>query len=230
VNSYDLPGSGRAKSIAVYGSHVFVGATYNAPEDQLYALEMSETGPMTLQSSLSMSGSIFGLSLRDGYAYAATSYNVGEFQVADIFDPENVVFAPGTGVDMADVQDGNAIVTTGTSALIGRLNGSSIDELTLYDVSLSPVPSPPPGPWTLEIGGDVRALATVFGSKYAFVGGTASNAQIKVLDLVKFSQSQAPVVETYDASTTIRGIAYDWLTDRMFAISASNLMVFSPGS
>lgn len=229
INSYDLPGSGQARTIAVYGSHVFVGSLLNAPNDQLTAIQMSETGPMTLLSSLSVSGSVLGLALQDGYAYVANSYNVGEFQVVDIFDPENMVFAPGVGIDMTDVQDGNAIATTGTSALIGRVSGSTIEELTLYDIGLSPVPSPPPGPWTLEIGGDVHAIATIFGSRYAFIGNSGNNTELRVLDLVRFAQGATATVRTYDANATIRGLFYNWQTDRLFAISSSSLFVFAPG-
>ncbi len=229
VNSFDLPGTGKARSVAVYGSNVFVGTLDDPPNKQFYAIEMSETGPMVQNGALGMSGSVLALALQDGYAYAATAYNTAELQVVDIFDPENLTFAPGTGIDMTDVQDAQSIALSGTSALVGRVNGSTIDELTLYDVGASPVPSPPPGPWTLEIGGDVLGLATIFGSKYAFVSGDANNAEIKVLDMVQFAQSAAPVVETYDTNATMMDVFYDWQTDRLFSVSASSLMVFSPG-
>ena len=76
VNSYDLPGSGNARSIAVYGDNVFVGTLDDPPNKQFYSIEMSETGPMVLNDALSMNGSVLNLALQDGYAYAATSYNV----------------------------------------------------------------------------------------------------------------------------------------------------------
>lgn len=229
INTYDLPGSGMARTIAVYGSHVFVGSLLDGANNQLTAIQMSETGPMTLLSSMSVSGSVLGLALQDGYAYLANSYNVGEFQVVDIFDAENIVYAPGAGIDMTDVQDGNAMATTGTSALIGRVLGSTIDELTLYDIGLSPVPSPPPGPWSLEIGGDVRAIATVYGSKYAFIGNSKNNAELLVLDLVRFAQGSTPIVRTHDADATMRGLFYNWQTDRLFGVSSTGFFVFAPG-
>ena len=229
VNSYDLPGSGKARSVAIYGSNIFVGTLDDPPNKQLYSLLMSETGPMTLQSSLALSGSVLGLSLKDGYAYAATSYNAGELQVVDIFDPANIVFAPGGGIDLTDVQDGNIIATFGTSALIGRLNGSTISELTLYSIADAAVPSPPPGPWTLEIGGDVTGLANAFGSKYSFVASNNNNTQIQVLDMNKFSNAQAPVVQTYNTHANMTGLFYDWQHDRLYAISTDSLFVFAPG-
>lgn len=229
INTYDLPGSGRARSIAVYGSRVFVGSLLDGSNPQFTAIQMSETGPMTLLSSLAVSGSVLGLALQDGYAYLANSYNVGEFQVVDIFDAENMVYAPGVGIDMTDVQDGNVMATTGTSALIGRILGSTIDELTLYDIGLSPVPSPPPGPWSLEIGGDVRAITTIYGSRFAFIGNTRNNSELLVLDLVRFAQGATPTVRTFDADAAIRGLFYNWQNDRLFAISSSALFVFAPG-
>lgn len=229
INTFDLPGSGQARSIAVYGNNVFVGSLLDPPNDSLTAISMSETGPMTLLSSLSVSGSVLGLALHDGYAYLANSYNVGEFHVVDIFDPESMTFAPGIGIDMSDVQDGIAMATTGTSALIGRVSGSSIEELVLYDIGYAPVPDPPPGPWSLETGGDVRSITTIFGSQYAFIGGSMGSNQIRVLDLVKFAQGAAPVVKNYDTASTINSLYYDWLTDRLFAISTDTLFVFAPG-
>ncbi len=229
INTYDLPGSGKARSIAVYGSHVFVGSLSDVPNHEFTAIQMSETGPMTLLSSMSVSGSVLGIALQDGYAYLANGYNVGEFQVIDIFDAENMVYAPGVGIDITDVHDGNAIATTGTSALIGRVNGTTIDELILYDIGLSPVPSPPPGPWTLEIGGNVHAIATIFGSKYAFIGNSKNNSELLVLDLYKYAQGSAPTVRTYDADAAIRGLFYNWQNDRLFGISSSSLFIFAPG-
>lgn len=229
INSQNLPGSGTARSIAVYGSTVFVGVLDDPPHKQFYSLLMSETGPMAIRRSLAMSGSVQGISLHDGYAYTATSYDVGELQVVDIFDPAHIVFAPGTGVDMTDVQDGNAIATFGTSALLGRRSGASIDELTLFSIANAPVPSPPPGPWTLEIGGDVNTIASIVGNKYAFIGGSASASQIRVLDMIKFTLSQAPIVRTFDTQATMRGLFYDWQKDRLYGVSAGSLFVFSPG-
>lgn len=230
VNSYDLPGSNSARSITIYGGSVFVGTTTNGIDPQFFSIAMSETGPMVLNSTLHMSGSVLALGLQDGYGYAATGNNSGELQVADIFDPEAVTFAPGVGIDMTDVQDGISLALSGTSALIGRMNGSTISELTLYDIGYSPVPSPPPGPWTLEVGGNVHDLDIIFGSKYAFVGSSKSSTQILVIDLVRFSQGQIPIVKTFDTSATVNGLAYDWLTDRLFAVTPSSLFIFAPGS
>ncbi len=228
IGSYNIQGSRRARSLAVYGNIVFVGRIDTPQNNELTALQMSKTG-LTFLSELTTKGSVLGISLSDSFAYIANSYNVGELQVVDIFNPAVMVFAPNTGIDMPDVQDGISIALTGTSALIGRVKGAQIAELTLYDISRSPVPSPPPGPWTLETDGDVLSIVTIFGSKYAFIGGSMSNNQIRVLDLVKFVQGQPPVVKYFDTAATIRGLFYDWQTDHLFAVSDSALFVFIPG-
>jgi hypothetical protein len=69
----------------------------------------------------------------------------------------------------------------------------------------------------------------IYGSKYAFAAGSASAAQILVLDLIRFVQGSSPIVKTYDASATIRGVYYDWIADRLFGVSSSSLFVFAPG-
>ncbi len=230
INSYDIPGNGLARSLAVYNTNIFVGTIEDATENEFYSIAMSETGPMTLQDSLSMSGSLMALSLSDGYAYTATTNNAGELQVLDIFDPTDIGFAPNVGLDMPDVHDANTIVATGTSALIGRVGGSTIDELTLYDIGSSPVPTPPPSPWTLETGGDINGLAVAPGSEYAFIAGSSSSAQVMVISTKNMVQYVSPVMKkSYSAGTTMLSLSYDWITDRLYVISSTGLMVFAPG-
>lgn len=230
VNSYDIPGSGRARSIAVYNSNVFVGTTESSTDDEFYSIDMSETGPMTLQDSLSMSGSILSLSLNEGYAYATSTDNSAELQVIDVFNPLDLSFAPNVGIDMPDTLDANVVVASGTGALVGRANGSTIEELTLYDIGSSPVPNINVSPWTLEVGGTVNGIALATGSEYAFLAGSASNAQIMVISTKNMIQYASPVIKkSYSAGATMLSLSYDWTTDRLYAISSTGLMVFAPG-
>lgn len=230
VNSFDLAGEGKARSIAIYGETIFVGAMDNPPNPQFSSIQMSETGPMSLLGSLEMNGSVLALSLRDGYAYAATANNAGELEVIDIFDPAHPEFAPGIGMDLPDVQDATAILTTGTSALIGRSEGDAIDEAILYSVADAPVPSPPPGPWPLEIGGNVLGLASTYGNLFAFLASDSSASQLRVLSLTAFERGESPVVKTFDAHASVLSLAYDWTNDRLFAVTPDSLLVFAPGT
>lgn len=228
IKSYDLPGSGGARVVALYGKNIFVGTLFGSPHDEFYALEMSETGPIALSDSLSIGGSVQGISLQDGYAYIATSDDAGELKVIDIYNPEQLDFAPGIGMDITDVQDGSTVLVSGTAALLGRVSGSTIDELTLFDVAASPVPSPPPGPWSMDIAGDARSLTSIYGSRYGFVGGNGSASELRVLDLKRFAQNQNPVLVTVNVGATVRGLHYDWQRDQLYAVTPDSIIVYAP--
>ncbi len=229
MSTYDLPGSGLARSVAVYAQNAFIGALENPGTKELYSLSVSDTGSLTLLDSMALSGSVMDISLSDGYAYIASSNNAGEFRVVDIFDPSNLLDAPGTGIDLDNTQDAFAMNTFGTSALIGRASGTTIDELILYQIGDSPVPTPPPGPWTLELAGDGNSIASVYGGKYAFVGGSGDPNELRVLDVPKMASGQVGTVGTYNASATIRGLFYNWQTDRLYAVTSSTFLIFRPG-
>jgi len=228
-DQYDLPGTAGGRSVATYADLIFVGLADDTANPQFHALIFGDGEPLDLLDSMSVSGSVLGISLNSGYALLSTDANTAELQVIDVIVPEDLLYAPGVGVDMTDAHDALSVATSGTSALLGRSNGSSIDELTLYDIGLSPVPSPPPGPWTLEIGGSAEALGVIDGTRYAFVGGTASSAQIRVIDLVRLSQNGSPVIiETVNAGGSVYGLSYDWATDRLFAVTTNALLVYAP--
>jgi len=228
LSTYNLPGSAGARSIAVYGNTIYVGTVDDSVNHQFYALSVSETSGIELLSSLATSGSVLDINLSEGYAYIASSNNVAELQVIDIIDSENVQYAPGTGIDMTNTFDGLSFITSGTSALIGRANGSAIEELVLYDVGSSPVPSPPPGPWALEIGGNANVLAIIEGTKYIFVGGNASATELRVVDLFALSRNATSTLKTIDVGATINGLTYDWVKDRLFAVTPTKFIVYKP--
>lgn len=219
----------KATAIGVYGTTVFVGTNDNAVDPQFYALKMNDAAPMTLLGSLRVDGNVNGMSLHDGYAYLATTSNATEVQVVDVFDPTNLVLAPRIGIDMPDVFDAYSIALSGSSALIGQQDGDTISELMLQDVSASPVPSPPPGPWTWERGGDVNDLTILPGTKYAFAAGTTAGAQLTILDLAAFARNQNPVLFTYSLLRSARGVTYDRTNDLLYFITDKDLFIFAPG-
>jgi hypothetical protein len=229
IGTYNLPGSGRARSVALYGDTAYIGATEDPGNPEFFSLAISGTGALSYLDSLTTTGSVLAISLSDGYAYIADAKNSGEFLVVDIFDPAELVYAPGVGMDLDSTEDGIAMSTFGTSALLGRISGTSISEVVLYVIGESPVPTPPPGPWTQEIAGDANDIASVYGGKYAFIGSSGDPNELRVLDVPKFSSGQAPTVATYNATATIRGLAYDWHFDRLFAVTSSTFLIFRPG-
>lgn len=229
VNSYDLPGSGRARAIAVYGDTVYVGATESPPEPQFYALRMSETGPMTLLDALDVEGGVTGISLLDGYAYLSTTDNAGELKVVDTFDPSDLSYAPDEGVDLSDVYDATLVHAFGTSAVLGRIQGSSIAEFSLYDIASTPVPTPPPGPWTLELAADVHSFAVLPGLPTAFIGSSTTAAQLRVIDLAAMVRGTSSVLTSVNVGAAVLGLWYDVLHDRLLAVTSTTLRIFTPG-
>src|SRR3989344_1019017 len=228
VMSFDLPGIGKARSVAVYGNNVFVGTLDEPPNDQFYALRMSETGGLSLLDSLHVTGSVLDITLSGNYAYIASSNNSAELMVISVADPVRLKFANGVGADMTDVQDAASVAISGTAAIVGRFDGTGIDELTMYSTENSPVPAFPPGPWTLEMNGDIRSLDRTFG-RYDFAAGNADGAQLRVIDRIKLEQNGAAILKTFDAEAAVNGIFYDWQKDRLFLVTPSSFMVFAPG-
>ncbi len=228
--SYDLPGSGLARRIDSFNGTIYVGTNQNATGNEFYALGLASTGSLRYQSSLNIDANVTDIDLHEGYAYLATSADNAELLVVDVFDPTAIALAPGTGIDLTDVYDGILTHTFGTSALIGRKNGTTISELTLYSVAEAPVPVTPPGPWSLEVGGDASGIDTDPTGTYGFLVSDLSTAELKVLKMPVFSAGGNPVVASYNAPSALKSVMYDWVHDRVFAVSATNLFVFAPGS
>lgn len=237
--SYGLPTGLRAVAIGVYGTTVFIGTNDNATDPQFYALETGEDGTMTLLDSLRVEGNILDMGLRNGYAYLATSSNFPEVQVIDVFDPEQLSPAPGIGMDLDDNGFGaQSIVVSGTSALIGRLAGASIDELSLYDIGSTPVP-PSASDISWERGSDVNSVAALPGTNYAFAAEVQildeeENYRFTVLDLAAMTRNQNPLLFSYALVNPARSMAYGTSENPLFDnllyfITDRDLLIFRPG-
>lgn len=229
TGSFNLPGTVAAQTLAFFGGALFVGTADDPTGDELFALGLSETGSFILLDSLNVDGGITDIRLHDGYAYLSTTYDGGELQVVDVFDPEDLVFDPGRGMDLPDVYDGTAVAAFGTSALLGRSGGPAIDELILYSIAESPLPSPPPGPWVSEVGATVSALDSDPTGAYGFVGCSAAGGQFRVLSMPAFSAGADPRIAILDAGSPIVDLSYDWRSDRVYAVTAGSLLIFAPG-
>ncbi len=226
--SYNLPGSGLARSINSFNGTIYAGTNQNTSGNEFFALNLFSTGGLSLAGSLSVDANVTDISLRDGYAYLSTADDTAEFQVVDVFDPTALAYIPGKGVDLTEVFDGTITHTFGTSAIIGRANGSTISELMLYSVADSPFPSSPPGPWSVELGGAATGFDSDPTGKYGFVSSDFSTGELRTISMSQFANGANPILATYNAPSAIRGIAYDWVHDRLFAVSATTFSVFAP--
>jgi len=227
----NVPGDGRARSLAFFNNTLFVGATEDIIEAELYAFDVADAGDPALLDILDDTASYFGLSLHEGFAYVASSMDSMELRVIDVFDPADLSVAVGEGYNLTDVQDGLAMATVNSDVLIGRRSGEAIEELVLLDVSSGAVPSPPPGPWYQEMGGSVPALTVEPGGRYAFIATDNIAAQLQVADLQAFRAGQFPIISSALTSTGGgRAVAYDAQRDRVLLATDRGILLYRPGT
>ena len=229
IATINLPGSGRARSLAIFGGTLFVGATESGTESELYAYNVSNPLSPQLLDELEDTGSHFDISLHDGYAYVATSMDSLELRVVDVFDPEDLAFASGGGFNLTDVHDARTLSAVGDKVLVGRRSGDVIEELVLLDISRGPVPSSPPGPWYQEISANANGVATEPGERYAFLASDNLSSEFQVIDLQAFALGQSPVIaQSHPNKGGGRAVAYDPLHDRVLFATDKALIIYVP--
>lgn len=231
LSVYDGIPSAHAQS-GSNGTTVLVGT--DDGDNTLYAILVRDDATTDLLDSLDVNGGVNDIRLKDAYAYLSTRYNVGELEVVDVFDPTNIVFAPGTGRDENDVMDGLAMEVTGTSAILTRLrsDNANVYELTLYNIETTPVPVASLA--AVDMAGDPWSISSTVDSRYAFVASNADASQIRVINLGKFSAmagdpSIDPVDKVYNSGEPMAGIFYDPQTNKLFSVSDDDLYIFIPG-
>jgi hypothetical protein len=228
LTSYNLPGTARARSLAIKNTTLLVGAAESATsgEDELYTFDISSPSTVTLLDSLDDTTSIVDISLRGTGAYLAGSQDTAEIRVANIGQPTNISFLGG--YNLTDVYDGLSVVAFGTGTLLGRTNGSAISELTRFTVGTSAVPSSPPGPWYREMGGNVNA-GDIDASECA--GFFATSNSTKELQVVNVHGTALTEFTSYNTTTGDgRGIRYDATLDRVFLVTNKALLIIKPAS
>lgn len=226
----NLPGEGRARSLAVFGETLFVGMTEDAAEPELAAYDVSDPAAPSPLGELQDTTSVFGLGLHDGFAYVAGSQDAMELRVADVFDPEALSIAPGEGFNLTDVHDALSLTAVNSDLLVGRRSGDGIEELVLLDIGHGAIPASPPGPWYQEIGGSVPSVTAEPGGRFAFAATDNTSAQLQVVDLTAFRAGQFPVIATETTPTGGgRAVAYDAQRDRVLLATDTALLLFRPG-
>lgn len=229
IASINIPGDGRVRSLALFATTLFAGATESGTAEEFFAYDISNPQSPDLLGTLEDTGSMHDMSLHDGYAYIASSMDAGELRVIDVFDPESLALASGGGYNLTDVHDGLSVATAGDSVLLGRRSGEVIEELILFDLSAGPVPAPPPGPWYQEISGDVQGLAMEPGARYAFAATNNEAAELQVINMAIFAQGQPPVVEIGNPDLGGgRAVAYDTQNDRVVLATDRALLLYTP--
>lgn len=233
LGTIDVPGEGKARSIALYGTTLFVGAAESATENEFFAYDITDASAAVLLGGFDdTGGSFLDLFLRDGYAYGASTLDLAELRVLDVFDPSAITLAGGGGYGLIGEYDATALALTGTGLLLGRQSGEATEEAVLFDISKSPVPAPPPGPWYMELGGSVTDIAADPGGFYAFVTSDNPAQDLTVIDSAAFAQGGLPGIAVIDIPPEhgkARSVTYDPLRDILAVGTDTSVFLYRPG-
>ena len=239
LTTVDVPGDGKARSLAIFGDVLFIGLQYTpvgalGEADEIYAYDIESSAAITLLDSLEDEGSYNDIALHNGYGYTANSYIVSELRIADVYDPEDLVLAPGAGYNLTGSVPASSIAIVGDRILMGR-NVGDINELILLDISSSYMPSQK---WTCDVGdsldgGTVRGVAVEPGGTYGFSASDHEDQELAVWELEEIAQNNCNSVAYYDIGSLGTGIgravSYDALRDRLFFATNSAFYIFEPG-
>jgi hypothetical protein len=230
IGSYNLPGSGRARSIAVRGNTLYVGASADASggQDEFYAFRVTQAGGITLLDTINDDNNSIGrIALSGTSAYLASALDTGELRVVDVESGSNLVLLGGYNLSDRTL-DGVSIAISGTSALLGTLKGSSIQEAVLFDIEGGGIPGSP-GPWYHEGSGSVVGLDIEPSRCYAFIAAESGRKALQIFN-VRDKSSLTELV-TYNSTTGLgRSVLYDMRRDRIFLATDSSILIFRPGT
>ena len=227
IADYDIPGAGRARSMAMQETILSVGADESATGgyDEYYLFDVSNTGSIVLHDSLDDTSSFKGIAAIGATFYLAGTDNVSELRVGDRTTPSNTTFLGG--YNLTDVHDGLSVIAHGTGVVLGRADGAAVSELAKFTVASNPVPSSP-GPWYREMGGSVNALTTDTIGCYVWAATSNPTKELQVVSLPGNSLSE---VSSYNTATgNGRGILYDQDRDRVYMLTNKSLLIFKPSS
>lgn len=230
IGSYNLPGSARARSLAVRGDTLYVGASASATggQEEFLALRVTPDGGFTLLDAVNDDGNtISRIALSGTAAYLASSLDAGELRVVDVASGSDLTLLGGYNLSDRTL-DGVSIAISGTSALLGTLKGSSIQEVVLFDLRSGGIPTSP-GPWYHEGSGSVVGLAMEPTRCYGFIAAESGRKALQVFN-VRDKTSLAEIT-TYTSTTGLgRGVLYDMRRDRVILATDRSVILFRPGA
>ncbi len=228
VTSVNLPGSSRARSLAITDRVLLVGMTQSAVsgEHELLAYNISSTGSsIPLIDSEDDAGSVNAIAVSGTGVYLASSDDSYELRAYRIYDSGSLVVASVPGYNLSDrTLDSQAIAVTGTSAIIGSLKGS-IQEMVLFNARPKVPTLTSTGPWYHEGSGSVVGIAM---DPSRCVGFLAADSGRKALQVVHVRDTASLTELTTHTSTTGkgRGVLYDPVRDRVFLLTDQAVVIF----
>lgn len=231
IGTYDLPGSSRARSLAIIGDTLYVGAVASAigGEDEFYTFRAAPSGTFTLLDSINDDSSTFEMIAVSGTAaYLASSMDTSELRVIDVESGSNITLLGGYNLSDRTV-NALAIAVSGTSAIIGTEKLASLEEAVLFDLENGSIPAPPPGPWYHEGSGSVVGIDMDPTRCYAFLSALSNRKALQVFNMR--NKSTLAELTTYTSTSGLgRGVLYDLSKDRVYLITDRSFLIFQPGA
>ncbi|MCB0749559.1 MAG: prepilin-type N-terminal cleavage/methylation domain-containing protein, partial [Ignavibacteriae bacterium] len=136
AGSFDLPiaGGTDALKVKIDGNYAYVVTESASPN--LYILDISDPYNPSVEGSITISGTIFNLSISGNYCYLGTSDSV-EIQVVDVSDP-TLPLNVGS-YDLSGTADVYGVDVSGDRLFVSRV-GSSDAEIVIFDISTPATP------------------------------------------------------------------------------------------
>lgn len=229
VTSYNLLGSGEATALALGHTNVYVTATVSGVvgQPELYSFDISDPDSLVLESSFNDSDSLNAIALSGTSAYIAGSIDTAELRVVTAVSSGSV--SSLGGYNLADrVLNGLSIAVSGTSAVLGTEKGASTQEMVMFDVGGSGVPSGS-GPWYHETSGSLLDVDIDPYRCFTFVAASSGRKAFQVVDMR--NKATLPELYAYDSVTgAARGLAYDLVRDRVYVTTDSAMLIFKPAA
>ena len=231
ITSYNLPGSGFGKSLAVSGDQLYVSASAEVAvgHPEFYVFDISDENALTLLGAIDDDSSTADMIAVSGTAaYLASSHDTSEVRVMKVNTGTGPVLLGGYNLSDRTL-NGVSIAVAGTSAVLGTLRGTSIQEMVLFDLEQGGVPAPPPGPWYHEGSGSVVGIDMDSSRCYTFLAADSGRKALQVVNM--HLKASLPEVSAYDSTYGKgRGLLYDVVRDRLFLVTDRALLIFRPAS
>lgn len=226
LTSYNLSGSSLATSLALRGNTLFVGALQNASYNELYSFNVSNTGSILYLHSLSLPADVNALALSGTSALLATSDSTGEMRIVNAASGQLLSFPASSTYNITSTEAGDSVFVTGTAAILGRLKGTSIQEMVLVNTAATPMGTP--GPWYHEGSGSLVGVSADPAACYAFLAADSSGKAFQVVNLRDTSLPE--LASQNSTSGPARGIFYDIVRDRVIVLTRKGFLIYKPGS
>ncbi len=227
LTTYNLSGSALATSLDIEGSTLVVGAQYDATNAELYSFDISSPTAIVARGNLQVAAGVNGVAVSGTGVFLATADTAGEMTEAVLSGTGGLSYPVTPQYNLTSTEVGRSIAVSGTSAVLGRLRGTSIQEMVLLNGKFGGgSPPPSPGPWYHEGSGSVVAVDMDGSRCYAFLAADSSGKAVQVVHL---KNSALPESATYNSTYgRARGLFYDLSRDRLLTVTRRAFLIFQP--